>query len=74
MVPGRPRMRWVESSSGLSSLRRARVAATWPSSRRASMRGFFAGALSGGEDEVGLGVEGGDREGENAANNHGDGV
>ena len=36
--------------------------------------GFFGGALGGGEDEVGLGVEGGDGEGEDAAGDHGDGV
>jgi len=37
-------------------------------------KGFFSGALGGGEDEVGLGVEGGDGEGEDAADDHGDGV
>ncbi len=33
--------------------------------------GFFLFALGGGEDEIGLGVEGGDGEGENAADDHG---
>ena len=34
--------------------------------------GFFLSALGGGEDEIGLGVEGGDGEGEDAADYHGD--